>query len=134
MTRNEKYYWKGAFFPNEKYGLNALSSKGYKVILRGDNVEKLLTVEDESYVFRDLHPGAVYLYEAESYIVQDLDLDERIVYLLRSDVEFYTQSLKHTNITALEIQLQDNTGHKNLIEKFFGRVKVEHEYYSYKVI
>jgi len=132
--RNEKYYWKGAFFPNEKYGLNALSSKAYKVILRADNTEKLLTVEAESYVFRDLHPGAVYLYEAESYIVQDLNIDERVVYLLRSDLEFYTQSLKHTDITTLEILLQDNTGKKNLIEKFFGRVKVEHEYYSYKVI
>jgi len=134
MIRNEKYYWKGGFFPNEKYGLNALSSKSYKVILRVNNTETLLTVEDQSYVFRDLHPGAVYLYEAETYVVQDLDLDERVVYLLRSDVEFYTQSLKHTNIYPLEIQLQDNTGQKNLIEKFFGEVKVEHEYYSYKVI
>jgi len=134
MKRNEKYYWKGGFFPNEKYGLNALSSKSYKVILRLNNTETLLTVEDQSYVFRDLHPGAVYLYEAETYVVQDLDLDERVVYLLRSDVEFYTQSLKHTEIYSLEIQLQDNTGPKNLIEKSFGRVKVEHEYYSYKVI
>ena len=134
MMRNEKYYWKGGFFPNEKYGLNALSSKSYKVILRANNTENLLTVEDESYVFRDLHPGAVYLYEAETYVVQDLDLDKRVVYLLRSDVEFYTQSLKHTNIYPLEILLQDNTGQKNLIEKFFGKVKVEHEYYSYKVI
>ncbi|TES97572.1 MAG: DEAD/DEAH box helicase [Promethearchaeota archaeon] len=134
MIRNEKYYWKGAFFPNEKYGLNALSSKSYKVILRVNNTENLLTVEDQSYVFRDLHPGAVYLYEAETYVVQDLDIDEKVVYLIRSDVEFYTQSLKHTDIYPLEILLQDNTGQKNLIEKFFGRVKVEHEYYSYKVI
>ncbi|MBY9010532.1 MAG: DEAD/DEAH box helicase [Candidatus Lokiarchaeota archaeon] len=134
MVRNEKYYWKGEFFPNEKYGLTALSSKAYKVILRLNNKEQLLTVEDESYVFRDLHPGAVYLYEAETYVVQDLDLDEKVVYLIRSDVEFYTQSLKHTDITPLEIKIQDNTGEKNLIEKFFGRVKVEHEYYSYKVI
>ncbi len=134
MKRNEKFYWKGAFFPNEKYGLNALSSKSYKVILKVNDTETLLTVEDQSYVFRDLHPGAVYLYEAETYVVQDLDLDERVVYLLRSDVEFYTQSLKHTDIYPLEIILQDTTGQKNLIEKFFGKVKVEHEYYSYKVI
>jgi DEAD/DEAH box helicase domain-containing protein len=134
MLRNEKYYWKGEFFPNERYGLTALSSKAYKVILRINNSEQLLTVEDESYVFRDLHPGAVYLYEAETYVVQDLNIDEKVVYLLRSDVEFYTQSLKHTDITPLEILLQDNAGQKDLIEKFFGIVKVEHEYYSYKVI
>ncbi|MBA7519017.1 ATP-dependent RNA helicase DbpA [subsurface metagenome] len=134
MKRGDRYYWRGQFFPNEKYGLNTLSNRSYKVILRRTGKDELLTVEDESYVFRDLHPGAVYLYEAESYVVQDLDLDERVVYLLRSDVEFYTQSLKHTDIYPLEILLQDNTGQKNLIEKFFGRVKVENEYYSYKVI
>ncbi|MFX0074814.1 MAG: Zn-binding domain-containing protein, partial [Candidatus Hermodarchaeota archaeon] len=134
MKRMDKYYWKGEFYPNEKFGLNALSSKSYKVILRQKGVEELLTVEDESYVFRDLHPGAVYLYEAESYVVQDLDLNEKVVYLSRSDVEFYTQSLKHTDITPLEIQMQKNTGPKDLIEKFFGDVKVEHEYYAYKVI
>jgi len=134
MKRMNKYYWKGAFFPNEKYGLNALSSRSYKVILRQSGKEELLTVEDESYVFRDLHQGAVYLYEAETYVVQDLDLDEKIVYLTRANVEFYTQSLKHTDIFPLEIQLQDGMGQNNIIEKFFGKVKVEHEYYSYKVI
>jgi len=134
MKRGDRYYWKGQFFPNEKYGLNALSNKSYKVILRRSGKDELLTVEDESYVFRDLHPGAVYLYEAESYVVEDLDLEEKIVRILRADVEFYTQSLKHTEITPLEIQAQRKTGPNKDIEKFYGRVKVEHEYYSYKVI
>ncbi|MCK4687143.1 MAG: DEAD/DEAH box helicase, partial [Candidatus Lokiarchaeota archaeon] len=79
MKRGDKYYWKGGFFPNEKYGLNDLSSRSYKVILRFGNQETLLTTEDESYVFRDLHQGAIYLYEAETYVVQELDLEERKV-------------------------------------------------------
>jgi DEAD/DEAH box helicase domain-containing protein len=53
MKRGDKYYWRGEFYPNEKYGLNALSSKSYKVILRRTGKDELLTVEDESYVFRD---------------------------------------------------------------------------------
>ncbi len=134
MKRGDKYYWRGEFYPNEKYGLNALSSKSYRVILRRTGKDELLTVEDESYVFRDLHPGAVYLYEAESYVVEDLDLEQKIVRILRVDVEFYTQSLKHTEITPLEIQAQKKTGPNKDIEKLYGRVKVEHEYYSYKVI
>jgi len=42
MKRMNKYYWKGEFFPNEKYGLNALSSRSYKVILRQSGREELL--------------------------------------------------------------------------------------------
>jgi DEAD/DEAH box helicase domain-containing protein len=134
MKRGEKYYWKGEFFPNEAYGLNDLSTKGYKVISKKNGLEEILTVEDESYVFRDLHPGAIYLYEAETYIVNDLDIDERKVYISQTDVDFYTQSLKHTEITPLEILFERQIGPNNKINTGFGNVKVEHEYYSYKVI
>jgi DEAD/DEAH box helicase domain-containing protein len=44
MIRGDRYYWKSAFFPNEKYGLNDLSTKSYKVMLRSDIDEELLTV------------------------------------------------------------------------------------------
>ena len=134
MKRGDKYYWKGGFFPNEKYGLNDLSSRSYKVILRFGNQETLLTTEDESYVFRDLHQGAIYLYEAETYVVQELDLEERKVFLSKSNVDYYTQSLKHTDITPIEVISQQKVGPNDQIEAFFGNVKVEHEYYAYKVI
>jgi len=134
MKRGDRYYWNSDFFPNEKYGLNNLSARSYKVILRSGSNKEFLTVEDESFVFRDLHPGAVYLYEAESYIVDELDLEEKMVYLSKSNVDFYTQSLKHTDITPLDILYQNKGGLNNKIESYFGNVKVEHEYYSYKVV
>ncbi len=134
MKRGDKYYWKGQFFPNKKFGLNDLSARSYKVVLMTPTKEILLTVEDESYVFRDLHPGAVYLYEAETYIVKDLDLEERVAYISRMNVDYYTQSLKHTEITTLGVIAQKMTGPSNIIETTFGNVKIEHEYYSYKVI
>ncbi|MFW9872618.1 MAG: DEAD/DEAH box helicase [Candidatus Thorarchaeota archaeon] len=134
MKRGDKYYWSSDFFPNEKYGLNDLSARSYKVILRKEHNEELLTVEDESFVFRDLHPGAVYLYEAETFTVEELDLEEKMVYLTKSNVDYYTQSLKHTDINTLEVISEKKFGINNEIEAFFGNVKVEHEYYSYKVI
>ncbi|MFX1343884.1 MAG: DEAD/DEAH box helicase [Promethearchaeota archaeon] len=134
MKRGERYYWNGDFFPNQKFGLNDLSARSYQVILRSDSNEEFLTVEDESFVFRDLHPGAIYLYEAESYIVNELDLEERMVFLTKSNVDYYTQSLKHTDITPLSIIYESKAGINNKINSYFGNVKVEHEYYSYKVI
>lgn len=134
MKRGDKYYWKGDFFPNEKYGLTDLSNKSYKVILKFGSQEILLTTEDESYVFRDLHQGAIYLYEAETYVVQELDLEEKKVYITKTNVDYYTQSLKHTDITPIELLYQKKFGPNDQIEACFGNVKVEHEYYAFKVI
>jgi DEAD/DEAH box helicase domain-containing protein len=134
MKRGGKFYWKGTFYPNQKYSLNDLSDRSYKVILRTPLKEYLLTSEDESYVFRDLHPGAVYLYEAETFVVEELDLEERKVYISKQKVDYYTQSLKHTDIMVLEEIFQNKMGPRGDIEVHFGDVRVEHEYYSYKVI
>ncbi|MBD3351824.1 MAG: DEAD/DEAH box helicase [Candidatus Lokiarchaeota archaeon] len=134
MKRGDLYYWKGTFYPNQKYGLNDLSDRMYKVILKTDLKEILLTTEDESYVFRDLHSGAVYLYEAETYIVKELDVEGKKVYVSRENVDYYTQSLKHTDIISLDLIFQVKTGPNGMVEAQFGDVKVEHEYYSYKVI
>jgi DEAD/DEAH box helicase domain-containing protein len=134
MKRGERYFWNSDFFPNEKYGLNDLSNRSYKVLLKTGSSEELLTVEDESFVFRDLHQGAVYLYEAETYLVEELDINERVVYLKNANVDFYTQSLKHTDITPLKVISEKKVGSNDNIDTSFGNVKVEHEYYSYKVI
>ncbi|TFF98037.1 MAG: DEAD/DEAH box helicase [Promethearchaeota archaeon] len=134
MKRGNQYYWKGDFYPNSKYALNDLSDNVYEVILRTPTNQYLLTTEDQSYVFRDLHPGAVYLYEAETYLVEDLDLIEQKVYISRANVDYYTQSLKHTDITPLNLLFKAKTGHNEDIEVKFGDVRVEHEYYQYKVI
>ncbi|TXT65062.1 MAG: putative ATP-dependent helicase Lhr [Promethearchaeota archaeon] len=134
MKRGGKFYWKGTFYPNQKYSLTDLSNRSYKVILKTPLKEYLLTSEDESYVFRDLHPGAVYLYEAETFVVEELDLEERKVYISKQKVDYYTQSLKHTDIMVLEETFQNKMGPRGDIEVHFGDVRVEHEYYSYKVI
>jgi len=134
MKRGDKFYWKGDFFPNERYSLEDLSMRSYKVILVSENGQEVLTIEDESYVFRDLHPGAIYLFEAETYKVVDLDIERREVFIKRSDVDYYTQSLKHTEITPLEITYERGQNSEQLVESAFGLVKVKHDYYSYKVI
>lgn len=134
MRRGERFYWKGTFYPNQKYNLNDLSDRTYKVILKTSLKEYNLTSEDESYVFRDLHPGAVYLYEAETYVVEEIDLEKRKVYISKRKVDYYTQSLKHTDILPLDLSFQNKKGPEENIKIRFGDVRVEHEYYSYKVI
>jgi len=41
MKRGDNYYWKGDFFPNERYGLSNLSNRSYKVILKTPGREEI---------------------------------------------------------------------------------------------
>jgi DEAD/DEAH box helicase domain-containing protein len=55
---------------------------------------------DRLRAFRECHPGAIYLHKAESYVVDELDLKEKNVYVGRRDVDYYTRIMaqKETEI------------------------------------
>ena len=47
------------------------------------------------------HPGAIYLHEAQSYFVNELNLEEHIARLRPIESDYYTESLRGTEITVL---------------------------------
>jgi DEAD/DEAH box helicase domain-containing protein len=48
-----------------------------------------------------VHPGAIYLHEAQSFFVKDLDLEEHIAYLTPIESDYYTEPLRGTEVTVL---------------------------------
>ncbi len=53
-------------------------------------------------VFKETHPGAVYLHKGDTYLVDALDLEINTVSVTRADVDYYTRARahKHTEILA----------------------------------
>jgi len=51
-------------------------------------------------VFRETHPGAIYLHRGETLLVNDLDLEERVVRVAPARVDYYTRvrTTKETEI------------------------------------
>jgi DEAD/DEAH box helicase domain-containing protein len=47
-------------------------------------------VDGESALWM-VHPGAIYLHEAQSYFVKDLNLEEHIAYLKPIESDYYTE-------------------------------------------
>jgi DEAD/DEAH box helicase domain-containing protein len=58
------------------------------------------TVDGESAVWM-VHPGAVYLHEAQSYFVDELDLEQRIAHLRAASMDYYTEPLRGTTVEVL---------------------------------
>lgn len=145
-----RYIYARNDFPAERTNLNSIPSEDYKVIEVMGGKKRYITSETESRVFSTLHEGAIFLFMAETYKVEKLDIQAREVLLLREDVDYYTQALYTTNIFPISISLsgfEPVTDFKTLkparvfgrgaglegLDVYYGDVRVEHEYTRYAV-
>ena len=83
----------------------------------GKEIERI----DEGRTFNEAHPGAVYYFEGDSFIVKDLDLRNKEIFLTKKDVDYYTQSLE-INSTKI-IKFLENKK-RNDLNIFYGDLKL----------
>ena len=93
----------------------------------GETGELLGTV-DEGRAYATIHPGAVYLQQGEQYVVQELDLVDRVATVSPADPDFYTQARDVTDIEVVEALERGTTGD---VDAFFGTVRVTDQVVSY---
>ena len=97
----EKYYWMADQYPAANISLRSASPQG--VVLQTiieDRPWTIGTVDGESALWM-VHPGAIYLHEAQSFFVKDLNLEEHVAYLKPIESEYYTEPLRGTEVTVL---------------------------------
>ena len=103
---NEKYFWMADQYPAANISLRSASPQG--IVLQTITDERPLTigtVDGESALWM-VHPGAIYLHEAQSYFVEDLDLKQNIARLRRMESDYYTEPLQGTEVTVLSESAQ----------------------------
>ncbi len=76
------------------------------------------------------HPGAVYVHRGETWLVEDLDLDERVAVIRREDVEHSTSAREITDISIVAEREHRWWGECRLS---LGEVDVSHQVVSYLV-
>ncbi|MGE5643578.1 MAG: DEAD/DEAH box helicase, partial [Byssovorax cruenta] len=98
---NEKYYWMADQYPAANISLRSASPQG--VVLQtvvDDRPMTIGTVDGESALWM-VHPGAIYLHEAQSFFVKDLNVEEHVAYLKPIESDYYTEPLQSTEVTVL---------------------------------
>jgi len=97
----DKVYWMADQYPAANISLRSASPQG--VVLQttlDDRPQTIGTVDGESALWM-VHPGAIYLHEAQSFFVKDLNLEEHIAYLKPIESDYYTEPLQGTEVTVL---------------------------------
>ena len=99
----EKYFWMADSYPSEAITLRSATAQ--RVLLQINNNHHWSTIGevDVESASRLVHPGAIYLHEAQSFLVDELDLDQHIARMRSIDVDFYTQPQIATAVELLDI-------------------------------
>lgn len=105
-----RYFWMADQYPAQAVSLrSAVADRVTLQVREPEGREVTLGEVDYACAHWMVHPGAVYLHEAESYLVDELDLEGRIAHLRRLDTDYYTETRQETRLQLLELLAQQPT-------------------------
>jgi DEAD/DEAH box helicase domain-containing protein len=131
-----KFFWMADKYPAQNVSLRSTSTD--TIILQAPAVDNLNKESFQTIGVIDLssatwltHPGAVYMHEGTTYMVQDLDLVEHVAFLKQSDVDYYTEPRREVIVKQVgEVAVEKVRGG----EKAYGEIQVTSQVIGFRKI
>jgi DEAD/DEAH box helicase domain-containing protein len=127
--RHNKYYLSPQIaYPADTVNIRSASPDRYTVVDTSQGYREMDSA-DAAVAFLQVHPGAIYLHQGESYLVTELDIPSRTAYVQPVDVDFYTQPKDLTDISILKVTHEKEAGG---VKVYLGEVDVTMTVVSYR--
>lgn len=97
-----KYFWMADQYPAQQVSLRSASAT--TVLLQSTENDFPVTIGqiDQASAYWMTHPQAVYMHEAQTYVVEELDLEKNVAYLRHAETDYYTVPRSETTVQVLE--------------------------------
>lgn len=96
-TIDDRTYWATTEFPAASVGLRTISDDTFTIIDATD-AEKVIGVVDAISAPELVYPEGIYIHGGDTYLVRDLDLEGKVAYVERKEVDYYTQPIIESSI------------------------------------
>ena len=127
-ARNGKRYLAPSIaYPAQNINIRSTSGKNYAIY--DTSTDSMMETLEDNAAFYQVHPGAIYLHQGESYLVTKLDLVNHIAYAEPTDANYYTQTKELTDISIIEVLQSKIVGD---IEVKLGEVEVTTSVIGYR--
>jgi DEAD/DEAH box helicase domain-containing protein len=124
------WYWASPERPHA--GVDIRGSGGEQVAVVEADSARLLGSVDPARAPWAVHPGAVYLHQGRSFVVDQLDLDSSLALVHAEDPDFSTAPQEVTDIAVLGTQQQQRHGTGNRVARTcLGEVEVTSQVIGY---
>ncbi len=87
----DRYFWMTESYPAQYVSLRSASASRVLLQVQINGSESTIGEVDQGSVFWMVHPGAIYLHEAQMFQVDSLDLDAETAKLVPVEVDYYTE-------------------------------------------
>ena len=106
-------------YPAERVNIRSASGGFYTLV--DSKTGAILETVSEHSAFMQLHSGAIYLHQGDSYLVAELDLESHAAYATLTDAPYYTQVRDYTETRILNTYKEREA---DGIDVYLGEVKV----------
>lgn len=130
--RDGVWYFTGQQNPAYKVSLRNITSHNYTIIDKSDD-DKVIGVIDQISAYPVAHPEAIYFHNGESYFVEDLDLERKMVFVKKVKTDYYTSPLGGRGVHQVDT-LEDEKPLPGLGKVFFGEVTAHFNTGAYQKI
>jgi DEAD/DEAH box helicase domain-containing protein len=96
-----RWFWANTDFPSRTLNLRTMSDSTFTIVDRGAGNRTVGTVDAVSAP-ELVYPEGVYLHEGDTYLVRELDLVNKVAYVERAQLDYYTQPVLDASIRAEE--------------------------------
>ncbi|HZD59632.1 MAG TPA: DEAD/DEAH box helicase, partial [Anaerolineae bacterium] len=106
-------------FPARDTNIRSASQSSYSIV--DQSTGQLIGTTEANRAFFEVYPGAIYLQQGDSYVVRDLDIEERMALVEKSPQDYYTEPREETDVTIVSEIERRKLGKT---EVCFGQVEV----------
>lgn len=126
-----KYFWMADQYPAQNVSLRSAAVTNVLLQVEDEQGPHTLGEVDFDSAHWMVHPEAIYLHEAQSYLVEDLDLESNIARLRRLDTDYYTQPRRETTVQLLQTLNSETVPGAT---KEYGEISVTSQLIGYRKI
>ena len=127
----DTYHWQDRSYPAENVSIRSADNGNFVIVELHENGRRVIGEMDQSSVPFLLYENAVYIHGSQQYIVTKLDWNNRVAFVKKSNVNYYTDSESKTDIKILE---QDERETRDMYEAWLSEVLVRTMSVKYKKI
>ena len=126
--RNQKWYLSPAIaYPAQAVNIRSTTGQNFAVV--DTSTDSLLETVEASVALFQIHPGAIYLHQGESYLVTELDLANRTAYAVPTTANYYTQTKEIEDLHIIKVSRDKSLG---WVKVYLGEVEVTNTVVGFK--